>query len=524
MRKGDIMLLINLTDKPFWENKVEAYVFLLKENLDSASDLDSLDKIENEFYPHLKKILKRHQFNGKRGQTYVLTAEKDGKLLQFFFVGLGKLDNAWDRNLEILRRAWASAVQRMKHLSIESAIVALPEKEPFKVSSSELLKQLIINTYMANYEFTQFKSNQKDEWNCSLFFDVADAANVSYDHAVEQGKILGQAINQARHWIDLPGNIINPETLSDYARSIADHNKELSCTIFGQEKALELGMGSFYSVAKGSDVEGKFVILEYKGAQDAPTIALCGKGVTFDTGGISLKPSSSMDGMKYDMSGAAAVIALMGAFAKLKPQVNVIGITPLVENMPSGKASRQDDIVVAMNGKTIEIKSTDAEGRLILADAICYAEKFYKPDVIVDIATLTGACAYAVGHFYAALITRDEDLRQTLFDAGKLTGDRLWPLPIDDDFVDANRSDVADLANTGARNYGAGTVTAACFLESFVSKARWAHLDIASSASDVPGINYLGKGATGASMRTLAEFILNYDLLKTTPIKGSGSN
>lgn len=523
--EGLSMLSIQLTDKPFWENNVEAYVFLVKENLDSASDLDNLDTIENEFYPHVKKILKRHQFTGKRGQSYVLTAEKNGKLLQFFFVGVGKLNNSWDRNLEILRRAWASAVQRMKHLSIESAIVALPDKEPFKVSSNELLKQLVINTYMADYEFIQFKSNQKEKtWVCSLFFDVADASHTGYLEALEEGQVLGQAINQARHWIDLPGNIINPATLSEQAKQIAHENKELSCTIFGQDRAHELGMGSFLSVAKGSDVEGKFVILEYKTDANAPTIALCGKGVTFDTGGISLKPSSSMDGMKYDMSGAAAVIALMKAFAKLKPNVNVIGITPLVENMPSGKASRQDDIVIAMNGKSIEIKSTDAEGRLILADAICYAEKFYNPDIIIDIATLTGACSYAVGHFYAALITRDAQLQETLFEAGKLTGDKVWPLPIDDDFPDANRSDVADLANTGARNYGAGTITAGCFLESFVSKARWAHLDIASSASDVPGVNYLGKGATGASMRMLAEFILKFDTSKNSGIKGSGSN
>lgn len=505
------MLSIKLTDKKFWDNNVEAYVFLMKENLDSASDLDSLSKIETDFYPHLKQILKRHKFNGQKGQSYVLTAEKDGKLLQFFFVGLGKLDQAWDRNLEILRRAWASAVQRMKHLSIESAIVALPENEPFKVSSIELLKQLVINSYMADYEFIQFKSNKKDIWNCQLFFDVVDEDFTGFTQALEYGKSLGSAINTARHWIDLPGNIIHPGTLSQEAQKIADEHSNLSCTIFGHDRAQELGMGSFLSVAKGSEHEGKFVILEYKAADsNAPTIALCGKGVTFDTGGISLKPSSSMDGMKYDMAGAASVIVLMKFFAQLKPNVNIVGITPLVENMPSGRASRQDDIVVAMNGKSIEIKSTDAEGRLILADAICYAEKFHTPDIIIDIATLTGACAYAVGHLHIALISRDEDLKTALLASGKLTGDKLWPLPIDDDFVLANNSDVADLANTGARSYGAGTITAACFLESFVSKARWAHLDIASTASDAPGINYLGKGATGASIRALADFVISY--------------
>jgi len=299
---------------------------------------------------------------------------------------------------------------------------------------------------LADYEFIQFKSNKKDIWNCQLFFDVVDEDFTGFTQALEYGKSLGSAINTARHWIDLPGNIIHPGTLSQEAQKIADEHSNLSCTIFGHDRAQELGMGSFLSVAKGSEHEGKFVILEYKAADsNAPTIALCGKGVTFDTGGISLKPSSSMDGMKYDMAGAASVIVLMKFFAQLKPNVNIVGITPLVENMPSGRASRQDDIVVAMNGKSIEIKSTDAEGRLILADAICYAEKFHTPDIIIDIATLTGACAYAVGHLHIALISRDEDLKTALLASGKLTGDKLWPLPIDDDFVLANNSDVADI-------------------------------------------------------------------------------
>lgn len=506
------MLNLQLTDKSFWSNDVEAYIFLMKENLDSASDLDTLDTIENQYYPHLKKILTRHKFNGKRGQTYVLTAEKNGKLLHFFFVGVGKLDQAWDRNLEILRRAWASAVQRMKHLSIESAVVALPDQTPFNVSSAEVLKQLVIISHMADYEFIQFKSEQKDKtWNCSIYFGVCDTDFAGYTDILEQGKLIGKTINQARHWIDLPGNIINPKTLSEKAQEIANENNNLSCTIFGEDRARELGMGSFLAVAQGSNIEGKVVVLEYKVNDNAPTIALCGKGVTFDTGGISLKPSSSMDGMKYDMSGAAVVINLLSAIAKLKPNVNIVGIAPLVENMPSGKASRQDDIVIAMNGKTIEIKNTDAEGRLILADAICYAEKFYNPDIIIDIATLTGACAYAVGHFYTALITRDQSLRKEFIRTGKKTGDKFWPLPIDDDIVDANRSDVADISNTGSRSYSAGTITAACFLEAFVSKARWVHLDIASSASDVPGVNYLGKGSTGSSFRSLLEFVMNYD-------------
>jgi leucyl aminopeptidase len=270
-------------------------------------------------------------------------------------------------------------------------------------------------------------------------------------------------------------------------------------------------MGGFCAVDAGSDQDGKFVILEYKtSAKNKPTIALVGKGVCFDSGGISLKPSSSMDGMKFDMSGAAATIATMSIIAQLKPDINVIGITPLVENMPSGKAARQDDIITFLNGKTAEIKSTDAEGRLILADALHYAEKYYKPQIIIDIATLTGACAYAIGHFYTGMMTRNQKLADLFIKHGQSTGDKVWQLPLEDDYIDAIKSDVADIANIGSPAYRAGASTAACFLENFIEKAQWIHLDIAGTANEVPGVSYLGKGATGVGVRLFTEFIMNY--------------
>ena len=272
-------------------------------------------------------------------------------------------------------------------------------------------------------------------------------------------------------------------------------------------------MGGFLAVGAGSDQPSKFVVLEYKTKEkNAPTIALAGKGITFDTGGISLKPSESMHGMKYDMSGAAAVIATLKIIAQLKPDINVIGVTPLVENMPDGKAQRQDDVIRFMNGKTAEIKSTDAEGRLVLADALCYAEKFYSPETIIDIATLTGACVAALGYFYTGLMTQDDTLLEVLPKIGFATGDRAWPLPLDDDYKPANNSPIADLRNTGSAEYKAGTITAGFFLQEFVKNARWAHLDIAGTADGVPGVSYLGRGSTGAGIRLLVEFIMHYRL------------
>ena len=510
------MISVELTQKKFWENDVEGYIFLMTEEMMATSDLANIDKIDKEYYPKIKDILKKHKFNGKTGQLFVLTANKNGKFAQFIFVGLGKLKSSWHRELELLRRAFASAILKLKNLEIHSAVVALPDSTAFSVDSSELVKQLTINAYMADYEFIKFKSDKKEkEWSGTLFIETDQSSHSMHLLALQQGTIIGRAINDARHWADLPANILTPLELAKNAKKIADEFA-LEGKIFGEDKARELGMGGFLCVDAGSDQPGQFVVLEYKtDKKDAPTIALVGKGVCFDTGGVSLKPSDSMHGMKFDMSGAAAVIASMKIIAQLKPDVNVVAVAPLVENMPSGKAARQDDIITFMNGKTAEIRSTDAEGRLILADALHYAEKFYKPEVMIDIATLTGACAYALGHFYSAIMTRDKALSDSLQNLGLLTGDMVWPLPLEnDDFKDAIKSDVADLSNTGSRAYLAGTVTASCFLENFVEKARWAHLDIAGTADEVPGINYLGKGATGVGVRLLVEFVMNYKKTK----------
>lgn len=504
------MLSMQLTQKNFWDNAVEGYVFFLRENLQPTTDLASIDLIEKEFYPHLKELLKKHLFEGKRGQSFVLSGMRNGSLVQFIFVGLGALDKPWHEELEVLRRAVGTTILQLKKLSIKNAVVALPDEKPFGVDAVELLKQITIIAHMASYEFITFKSEKKSDWDCQLFFACGTNDHSSHVAALEQGNVIANAINNARHWADMPANIMTPTALATEAEKIAKKH-ELASTIFGREKALELGMGGFCAVDSGSDQDGKFVVLEYRTKRkDAPTIALCGKGIAFDTGGINLKPTSGIDGMKYDMCGAAGVIAMMDVFATLKPNVNVIALAPCVENMPSGKAARPDDIITCMNGKTVEIKNTDAEGRLVLSDTLCYAEKYYTPDIIIDIATLTGAVQHGLGHFYTAVMTKDEKLATDLLAASKLTGDRLWELPLDDDFKEAIKSDVADIHNNGSSSYYGGTIVGATFLRNFVQKSRWAHLDIAGTSHHVPGINYMGKGATGASLRLLVEFVMGY--------------
>jgi leucyl aminopeptidase len=504
------MIEIQITEKKFWENNVEGYVFLIKDGLEPLCEKSDFEKFEKDFYPNLKEIFKKHKFSGKKNESFVLTANKDKKLVQFIFVGIGKLADKWNIELENLRRAIGNIVRLLKKLEIKDSVLFVPNEKPFGLIKARLVRQLIITAHMSDYEFDKYKSDKKAEWTGKLFFALGHEQDQTYALSLHEGNIIGQATNFARHLADTPANYLTPTSLSQEAQVIADEY-DLECTVFGVDKAKELGMGGFIAVDAGSDQEGKFVVLEYKsGKKDVPTIALVGKGVTFDSGGISLKPADSMTGMKFDMTGAAAVIATMSVIAQLKPEVNVIGITPLVENMPSGKATKQDDIISFMNGKTAEIKNTDAEGRLILADALCYAEKFYKPEVIIDIATLTGACVYALGHSFSGLMTRDEVLGTKIQAVSLVTGDRVWPLPLDDDFKDAIKSEVADISNTGAPAYRAGTITAAWFLSNFVEKAKWAHLDIAGTAYEVPGVSYMGKGASGVGVRLLSEFVLNY--------------
>jgi len=507
--KENLMMDIQITEKSFWDNKVEGYIFLLKQDW---QDSPEIKKIEQDYYPNLKQILKKHKFDGKKGDSFVLTATMDGKLIQLIFVGLGKLDGAWNNELENLRRAVGKAVKVIKNLKIENCVLDVPEEKAFGVIYAEYVKQIVISAVMADYQFLKFKSERKDdEWHGKLLLCVKDDEKRTFAESLRLGSIIGQATNFTRSLADLPANILTPELTAKKAKEMADE-LGIECKIFGREKAEELGMGGFLGVDEGSEKEGQFVILEYfTEKKDAPTIALVGKGVTFDSGGLSLKPSEYMTGMKFDMCGAAAVIGVIKAIAEIKPDVNVIAVAPLVENMPSGHALRQDDIISFMNGKTAEVKNTDAEGRLILADALCYAEKFYNPDVILDVATLTGACIYALGHFFTAVMTKDDQLGLKLSESGMLTGDRVWPLPMDDDFKDAIKSDVADIANIGASSYKAGTVTAAWFLSNFIEKAKWAHLDIAGTAFEVPAIEYLNsKGASGAGVRLLVDFVMNF--------------
>ena len=325
--------------------------------------------------------------------------------------------------------------------------------------------------------------------------------------AVAEARAIHMGMSLTRRLADLPPNICNPSYLEQQAREVAKrHASSIKIKVIDEADAKRLGMGSFLAVSSGSNAPGKLVCLSYEGAQganakSAPT-ALVGKGVTFDTGGISIKPSNAMDEMKFDMSGAATVLGVMLACAEMKLPLNLVCVMACVENMPGGNACRPGDVVKTMSGQTVEILNTDAEGRLILCDALTYTGETYAPDEIIDIATLTGACVVALGDQASGLMTNNRDLGDRLLEAGVHSGDRAWELPLWDEYQSQLDSNFADMANIGGR--GAGTITAACFLARFTKKHRWAHLDIAGTAW------YGGakKGSTGRPVPLLTEFLI----------------
>jgi len=319
------------------------------------------------------------------------------------------------------------------------------------------------------------------------------------------GKVIAEATNFARDMINEPANFMTPSDIANIARRIADEYN-IECTVLEKEQMQELGMGALLGVAQGSQQTPKLVILQYKGDDSSPkTLGLVGKGITFDSGGISLKPSEDMADMKGDMAGAAVVISVLRALAQLKPKINVTAVAPATENLPSGAALKPGDVVRAMNGKTIEIISTDAEGRLILADALCYARKL-ELSPIVDVATLTGACRVALGDVATGAFTNNEELLRKVTKAGDEAGERLWQMPMYEEYKEQNKSEVADIKNSGGR-YG-GAITAAQFLSEFVEDTPWVHLDIAGTSRSDKDKGYIIKGETGVGVRTLVNLVL----------------
>ncbi|MET4580120.1 leucyl aminopeptidase [Ottowia thiooxydans] len=352
----------------------------------------------------------------------------------------------------------------------------------------------------ATYVYTATKSKAEPSKLARVQLGVPDAATVR--DTFEQTVAILRGVELAREWANRPPNHATPVHLADAARELGKADR-FDCEILGPKEVSKLGMGAFMAVAQGSDQELRLIVLRYNGAgKSSAPVALVGKGITFDTGGISLKPAPEMDEMKYDMSGAASVLGVFRALAELKPAINVVGLIPACENMPDGRAVKPGDVVTSMSGQTIEILNTDAEGRLVLCDALTYAQKF-KPRAMIDIATLTGACVIALGGVRSGLFSNRDDLADALMQAGMKAQDLCWRMPLDDEYAEGLKTNFADVANVGGRP--AGAVTAAKFLQRFVEDTPWAHLDIAGTAWK----GGAAKGGSGRPVGLLVQYLLS---------------
>jgi len=398
-----------------------------------------------------------------------------------------------------LRKAAGAAVRALKSRNLRSLAFVVPEA----FSAEQGTRAVVEGAIVGDFDPDTYKSDRKDQKIESLTV-VASGDQTALQRALNEARIIAESQNFTRDLVNEPSNRMTPTVLADRAQEMCKE-AGLQCEVFGADKIKELKMGAFWGVAQGSDEPPALIVMRYEpaGAPEKPVLGLVGKGITFDTGGISIKPADGMEKMKYDMAGGATMIGVMRALALLKPKVKVIGIVCATENMPSGKAQKPGDIQTAMSGKTIEIINTDAEGRLVLADGLCYARRLGCTHLI-DAATLTGAVVVALGYANVGVFANDDDFYNRFKNALDQTGEKMWRLPLDDEYKDQIKSNIADIMNTGGR-WG-GAITAAKFLQEFAEETPWIHLDIAGTAWMEEAKPWIAKGPSGIAVPSLIEF------------------
>jgi leucyl aminopeptidase len=453
----------------------------------------------------ISRLIKRGDFTAKPGSVHLLYPEGSLVAERLILVGLGKRA---DLTLDRLRLAAGKAASHARSNGAESVVFAA---EGLGLDAEEAGQALTEGSMLGLYQFLKYKTNdessKRKEIKTLTLLAGKTASVAAMRKGVSAGKIIAESAMMARDMVNHPGADMTPTVLASHARKVA-RQFGLKVQVLERKQIEKLGMGAFLGVAAGSIQPPKFIILEYRGGGSRPFIALVGKSITFDSGGISIKPAENMDRMKDDMSGGAAVLGAIRNAAALKLKLNIVGLLPAAENMPGGRALKPGDVLRSLSGQTIEIINTDAEGRLILADALAYACR-YKPSVIVDIATLTGACTIALGHEAAGMVGTADQYKQQIRAAGEKTGERVWELPLWENYYDAIKSDIADMKNTGGR--AASVITASAFLSKFVQKFPWVHLDIAAIAWTEKERPYTPKGATGIGTRLLTQFLRDFE-------------
>ncbi|MHC4658319.1 MAG: leucyl aminopeptidase [Planctomycetota bacterium] len=478
------------------------------------SDAKGLDKVSGELNGKLdgaiERLIKLGDFKGKDGTSAVVYGNDSIGAKRVLLVGLGEKKKA---TLDTVRKAAANAANKAVAMKVETLSLALHRAVGGRFDLGTMGRAIAEGIYFGSYRYDEFVTeNENGRLNVlkSELIDSDSAKTRKLNKGLLSGIIIGKAQSYARTLANRPANIVNPAALAAAAKELARGSKNLSCMVFDEKQLAARGMGGVLAVGSGSENKPRFIVLKYiasgKAASKKPTVGLVGKAITFDSGGISIKPAAKMEEMKLDKTGGIVVLGTMKAVAELGLAVNVFGIIPSAENLPSGTSYRPGDIITTFSGKTVEVQNTDAEGRMILCDALSYADK-QSCDIIIDIATLTGACRVALGKYMAALMGNDEKLMRQLRRAAEESGEKVWPMPSSDEYAEEMKSKIADLKNTGSK-WG-GACTGAAFLRQFVGGRKWAHLDIAGVELFERATEFTAEGSSGFGVRLLAAYLMN---------------
>ena len=468
--------------------------------LEDSNKVLGLPKFDTKILSSINQSIK--DMNGKLGKLTIIPIPGNKQAQRILLAGIGKKENLTN---DTIRFVSGKIAQKARELKLkEFSIIAPPT---FVWDSISAISQIIEGAKISLYKFDKFKAEKSDK---SPDLTIIIAKSNEGSKAIKIAEIISEGVMFAKNIANLPPNECTPTTLANFAKDISKKNK-MKCTVISQPELKKKGFGGITAVGKGSKNEPKLITIEHNhGPKNQKPIVLVGKAVTFDTGGISLKPGQGMDEMKFDKCGGCTVLGIMKSVSELKLPINVVGIIPSVENMPGGEAYRPGDIIKLYNGKTAEILNTDAEGRLILADALAYGEKQYAPKAIIDFATLTGACIVALGNNVAAIVSNDKQLTKEITNSSKTTTEEIWELPLTQDYMDMIKSDVADIKNVGIGR-AAGTITAAAFLKSAIKDTPWVHFDIAGVAWTQGAATkqkpYNPKGATGFGVRLILDYL-----------------
>ena len=488
----------------FYDVEADALVVTVYEG--EKADEGALKELDERTGGIVTELLGSDEMRGKQGDMVYVYRPGNLRARRLLLVGAGRRE---EFSFDTVRKVSGSAARFLRSKGARS--MAILRRSQLEIGKSA--QAAVEGALLGLFEPDMYRTENKEERRIDelILLAAAPGSETALAEGVERGRIIGDAVNFARELSNEPSSALTPSELAERARETADRFG-LDIDVLDEARMKELGMGALLGVARGSDEPAKLIVLRYPPSeaeqfQSDGSIAIVGKGITFDSGGISIKPADGMEKMKYDMSGAAATLAAMRAIAQLKPNVNVMGLMAASENMPSGRAYKPGDILRAMSGKTIEVINTDAEGRLVLADAITYARKLGATKII-DLATLTGAVSIALGSVNVAILGNDQAFVDEVRSAAKEVGERFWQLPMDPDYREMIKSDIADIKNSAGRY--AGTITASQFLQEFAEGTPWVHLDIAGTAWENERKPYLAKGPTGVAIRTLVNYVCNH--------------